>query len=275
MNTFNGHTGAVLHFDAIGSGTPIVALHGAYSASNEISAMFEPILAPLDTHRRFYPDLPGMGDSPAHDAIQTTGDIVDLLDEFIHTEIGDTPFLLAGHSYGGHLARGLAARRTGQVAGLALICPIMPATMNAEPRIVVATSSDPAEWLAPALVNEYTNYFVIHTPVTAERFRQAVAPALGRFDGDAVARVMTHWALDPDPDTVRFDQPTLVVTGRHDSVVGYRDQMALLDNYPHATFVVVADAGHAVPHEHPELFAALINDWLTRCASLDRSDDSF
>jgi pimeloyl-ACP methyl ester carboxylesterase len=126
MNTSTGQTGAVLRFDAIGSGMPIVVLHGAYSASDEIRAMFEPILAPLDAHRRLYPDLPGMGDSPAHEAIQTTGDVVDLLDGFIHTEIGDAPFLLAGHSYGGHLARGLAARRASQVTGLALICPIMP-----------------------------------------------------------------------------------------------------------------------------------------------------
>ncbi len=117
---------------------PILALHGAYSASDEIRNVFEPILAPLDAQRRIYPDLLGMGDSPPHDAIQTTRDIIDLLDEFIQTEIGDAPFLLAGHSYGGHLARGLAARRSGQIVGLELICPSVPATMNAEPRVVVS-----------------------------------------------------------------------------------------------------------------------------------------
>ena len=62
---------------------PILALHGAYSASDEIRNVFEPILAPLDAQRRIYPDLLGMGDSPPHDAIQTTRDIIDLLDEFI------------------------------------------------------------------------------------------------------------------------------------------------------------------------------------------------
>ena len=266
MSTFTGRTGAELHFDSVGTGMPFVALHGAYSAHHEIRSVFEPILAPLDAHRRLYPDLPGMGDSPRHDGVRSTRDVVDLLDEFVDGEIGDAPFLLAGHSYGGHLARGLAARRAGQVAGLALLCPMMPGMMHAEAHSVIASSGDPVEWLEPGLVDEYTGYFVIHSPATAERFRDAVAPVIGRFDGEAVERVMTDWTLDPDPDTVRFDGPTLVVAARHDSFVGYRDQATLLDTYPDASLAVIADAGHALPHEHPELLGTLILDWMRRCA---------
>lgn len=265
MNTWTGHTGAQVGFDAVGHGVPIVALHGAYSAREEMRAMIEPTQGLLGEHRRIYPDLPGMGDSPAHESIRTANDVVDLLDEFLHDEIGDGAFLVAGHSFGAHLARGLAARRVDQVAGLALICPLMPATMNSEPHVVVTTSGDPTEWLQPAFVDEYAGYFVVHTAATAARFRQAVAPVVGRFDGGTVERTMTDWGLKPDPDTVPFEQPTLVVTGRHDSFVGHRDQMALLDRYPRASYVVVADAGHALPHEHPKLVAELVDDWLDRC----------
>ncbi len=42
------------------------------------------------------------------------------------------------------------------ILALGLICPSVPATMNAEPRVVVTTGGDPADWLEPALVNEYT-----------------------------------------------------------------------------------------------------------------------
>lgn len=86
----------------------------------------------------------------------------DLVDEFVRTEIGKGRFLLVGHSFGGHLARGLAARHGSQVAALALICPWMAATMNIESHIVV-TAGDPAEWLDPGLVDEYTGYFVLHS----------------------------------------------------------------------------------------------------------------
>jgi pimeloyl-ACP methyl ester carboxylesterase len=38
----------------------------------------------------------------------------------------------------------------------------------------------------------------------------------------------------------------------------------LVDHYPHASLAVVDDAGHALPHEQPELLRALLAEWLTR-----------
>ena len=35
-------------------------------------------------------------------------------------------------------------------------------------------------------------------------------------------------------------------------------------NYPHASLAVLDDAGHALPHEQPELLRALIAEWLAR-----------
>ena len=58
--------------------------------------------------------------------------------------------------------------------------------------------------------------------------------------------------------------PTLFVLGRQDSVVGYRGAFALMDGYPRATVAVLDRAGHGLPWEQPELFAALGSDWLDR-----------
>ena len=55
--------------------------------------------------------------------------------------------------------------------------------------------------------------------------------------------------LNPSPDRVRYDRPVLVLVGRHDSFVGYRQYQGLLAAYPAATAMVLADAGHALPHE--------------------------
>lgn len=256
--------GAELNFTSSGRGTPVLVLHGAYSAHEEIRAAVEPVLSLGVRYRGIYPDLPGMGATPAHGSIQSSNDVLDLLGDLIDSEIAGDPFLIMGHSFGGHLARGIAARYPQQVAGMALICPLMPATMNAEEHVIVRTCDEATHMIDPDHVDDYTGYFVVQTPETARRFRAAVVPVLGRWDGDAVHRVMENWALDPNPDTTSFDQPTLVLTGRHDSTVGYRDQVDLLDRYPGATYVAVADAGHALPHEHPELFAHLVGDWLAR-----------
>ena len=55
-----------------------------------------------------------------------------------------------------------------------------------------------------------------------------------------------------------------MVAGRLDSTVGYAVAVDLIDEHPRATLAVLDDAGHALPHEQPELLAALLADWLAR-----------
>lgn len=263
MKTFTTDAGATLSYDDRGEGPCVVALHGAYSTHEEIAAFLDPVLGPpRSMYRRLYPDLPGMGTSSPHPSIRTSNDVIDVLEQLIDTAVGPTPLRLIGHSFGAHLARGLAARRPQQVVGLALLCPMLPGAMNPEPHVVLQAEGDPAAGLDPDHVDDYLGYFVIHTPDTATRFNEAVAPSLGRFDADAVERVMGAWNLDPDPDLVAFDAPTLILAGRHDSVVGFREQIGLIDRYPKSSYAVISDAGHALPHERRDLATAMIDDWL-------------
>ena len=93
-----------------------------------------------------------------------------------------------------------------------------------------------------------------------------MVPALARFDGAAVERVMELWELPTDPDGAPFDGETLILTGRHDSAVGFRDQFGLIDSYPGATYIVASGAGHALPHERPDLVAAVLADGFGFCS---------
>lgn len=61
-----------------------------------------------------------------------------------------------------------------------------------------------------------------------------------------------------------YARPTVVVAGRLDSTVGYAAATDLVDEYPHASLAVLDNAGHALPHEQPELLHALLTDWLVR-----------
>lgn len=274
MKMFHNDNGATLNYDDVGHGYCVLAIHGAYSTHHELASALEPMLAPYGSYRRLYPDLPGMGASPPHDSIQSSNDVIDLLDHFVEDQVGQGPVLLLGHSYGAHIARGLAARRPRQVVGMALICPVTPWAMTPEPHAVVHSDVDPAALLDPRHVNDFIGYFVVHSEETVRRFNDAVVPALGQFDGDAVERIMSDWSLDPDPDETGFDAPTLIVTGRHDSTVGYREQAGLVDHYPRATYVVLADSGHALPHERPDLLAALLGDWLASSMTSVEDDAS-
>lgn len=259
-------TGADLHYSVHGDGPPVLALHGAFSTRDELEAVLEPTFAPAERHRRLYPDLPGMGDTPTHGSIQSANHVIDLLDELIADEIGTEPFRVIGQSYGAHLARGIAARHPAQVVGLALICP-MVLDARAEDHVVVQHDGDPAAAIDAAHLEAYQSYFVVQTPATAARFLAAVVPSLGRWDSAAVEALMSNSTLAPDPDDRTYSGPTLMLTGRRDSLVGFRDQLGLIEHHPDGTHVIVADAGHALPHEHPALTDRLLRDWLDRSPS--------
>lgn len=264
--TFSATTGAELHYATHGEGAPVLALHGAFSTHGELAAAVEPAFASAAEHRRLYPDLPGMGETPAHGSVRSANDVIDLLEELITAEIGAEPFRVIGQSYGAHLARGIAARHPDQVSGLALICP-MVLDARAEEHIVVQHDGDPTTTISAEHLEDYQSYFVIQTPSTAARFVEAVVPSLGRWDSEAVETLMSDSMLVPDPDDCTYAGPTLVVTGRHDSLVGFRDQLRLIEHYPAGTHIIVADAGHALPHEHPALTDRVLGDWLQRTRS--------
>ena len=226
MTSFTDQRGASLSYVERGEGAAVLALHGAYSTHAEMEAILEPILEPLGAHRRIYPDLPGMGDSQAHDTIRSSADVVSLLEELVDEIVGASPLIVVGHSYGGHIARGLAARRPEQVAGLVLICPLVP-DMRGEDHAVVVAQEGASDLVAEERRDDFLGYFVIHTADTARRFDEAVVPSIGRFDPDGVERIMRASELTPDPDVSAFNGPVLVWLGRSDSFVGYRTPLDL------------------------------------------------
>jgi pimeloyl-ACP methyl ester carboxylesterase len=249
----------LVHYVEHGGGVPLVALHGAGVDHREIEAAVEAIV-PGTGFRRIYPDLPGMGRSTA-DGLTCNDDVVTLLGDFID-QLGAGPVLLLGHSYGGYLARGVAARRPDGVLGLALVCPVAEWSGNVPGHNVVRKDADAYDELEPAQRAGFDEYFVVRTRGTARRYRDSVVPGTTLVDEAALQRIFAGWTVEVGSSP--FSAPTLVVAGRRDSVVGYADVAVLLDGYPHASLAVIEDAGHAVMHERPDLLAALIGDWLDR-----------
>ena len=117
--------GIQVHYDQHGSGTPVLALHGVGVDHREIMGALEPLFAGRPGYRRVYPDLPGMGRTPAPETIDSTDAVLDTLLGLVDAIIGEEAFLVVGQSYGGYLARAIANRRPRQVAGLALICSLL------------------------------------------------------------------------------------------------------------------------------------------------------
>jgi pimeloyl-ACP methyl ester carboxylesterase len=248
-----------LHYTGHGEGVPLVAMHGAGVDHRDIEAAIEPVV-PRTGYRRIYVDLPGMGRSTS-DGLTCNDDVVTVLIDFID-RVCAGPVMLVGHSYGAYVARGVAARRPDIVLGLALACPIAEHSKDVPDHEVVRQDDDAYDELEAEQRTRFDDYFVVRTAANARRFRDHTWPGITLVDDEALGRIFAGWAIAIGPATL--SAPTLILAGRRDSVVGYAGATQLLESYPHATLAVIEDVGHALIHEQPELFAALLGDWLDR-----------
>jgi pimeloyl-ACP methyl ester carboxylesterase len=246
----------VIHYVEHGTGRPVLVLHGAGVDHREAEACFEPVFHAVAGLRRIYPDLPGMGRTIAPETLGSAEDVLDTLLALADKATGGAELLLIGHSAGAYYAQAMATRRPAQVAGLALVCPLLPRPRDVPEHRVVAGSGEIGD-------DVFRSYFVIQTPEMLERYERYVGPAAALVDQAALERIGKRWTLTPD-QAPAYAGPTVVVAGRLDSTVGYAAATDLLDHYPHASLAVLDDAGHALPHEQPKLLRALLTEWLAR-----------
>ena len=67
-----------------------------------------------------------------------------------------------------------------------------------------------------------------------------------------------------DFESLTYNKPSAIITGRQDDSVGYKDMFKLLDNFPRAGFSILDGAGHNLQIEQPELFREYFRNWLKR-----------
>jgi pimeloyl-ACP methyl ester carboxylesterase len=250
--------GVAVHYVEHGAGRPVVVLHGAGVDHREPEACFEPVFAGLTGFRRIYPDLPGMGRTAAPAGLRSAEDVLDTLVAFAAEVTEGAAHLVVGHSAGGYFAQAMAGRVPGQVAGLALVCPLLPRLGEVPDHRAVVASAGIGD-------DSFRSYFVVQTPEMLERYERYVAPGAALIDQAALERIGERWELPSDGPP--YPGPTLLVAGRLDSTVGYAAATDLAHHYPHASLAVVDDTGHALPHEQPGLLRALVAEWLARESS--------
>ncbi len=245
-----------VHYVEHGTGRPVLVLHGAGVDHREPEACFEPTFEGAPRFRRIYPDLPGMGRTAAPAEVRSAQDVLDTLLDFADEVADGAAPLLIGHSAGAYFAEAMASRMQGRVAGLALVCPMLPGVRDVPEHRVVEGSGELGDEV-------FRDYFVVQNAETLERYERYVAPSAELVDQAALERIGERWELEPATGPA-YPGPTLVVAGRLDSVVGYAAAADLLDRHPRASLTVVDGAGHALPHEKPELLRALVTEWLAR-----------
>ncbi len=251
-----------IHYTEKGEGLPVVLLHGSRVDHHLMTGCFEPVFEQLPGYRRIYPDLPGMGLSKPGKGVNDDTSITQVLLEFIDRLLGGQPFLLVGESFGGQLARGIIEQISGRIRGALFLCPYIADIAQTLPERTVAVS-DPAymQSLGETARASFELLSVIQTQEVHTAFRQDIGSYLHLAD---------HAFIDALGQTLEFDLsrryhfPTSFIMGRQDHATGYEGAYAVLPCYPRASFSVLDCAGHNLQIEQPEVFQALVKEWLAR-----------
>lgn len=257
-----------IYFEEFGTGIPLLMLHGWPTDHRHMLADMEPLFQNRSGWRRIYPDLPGMGRTPGADWITNQDQMLEIVIEFIQTVAPGQHFVLAGTSYGGYLARGLIHECSAIIDGVSLLVPQVETDETKQhlpAHQVLVENPQFLSRLTPE-ENALRDFFVVQGPEMLESFRVFVQPALAIADKTFLDRLEKRFDFSFPIDRLAtpFPAPTFIITGRQDSLCGYREAWALLENYPRGTFAVLDRAGHGLGIEQKELFHALTNEWLNR-----------
>lgn len=239
-----------------------VILHGFPLDHRMCVAAFEPVFQDRSDWRRIYLDFPGMGQTRAPGWVGSTDDVLKVTQAAVDALVPG-PYAVAGTSYGGYVAMGLAAAVPDLVRGLALVVPmIVPAHAErdvGEQRVLVRE-----EGLFGTEMFE--NFAVVVTPETLRRHEAEIEAALADADQAAVDRISASYGGTFPLAGPQYERPALVVLARQDNVLGFNDQWRAMGQWPRATFAILDRAGHGLTFEQPALLTALVDDWLDRVA---------
>ncbi|MFW9976481.1 MAG: alpha/beta fold hydrolase [Candidatus Thorarchaeota archaeon] len=264
-----------MYYEVIGSGTPIVIIHGFTLDHRSMKECMEPIFNKRQAWQRIYLDLPGHGKTKGVEWIKNSDDMLHVLIDFIEATIPRERFLVAGLSYGGYLARGLIYKKMDLIDGLLLIVPRIvshPLKRILPPRIVFEKDERFLSSLSTIEREGFEEISVILNDRVFNRYSKEITPAVQVADNTFLQRLdntKDSFSFDVDQLPAKFEKPTLFLLGRQDHIVGYEDAWNLIEQYPRATLVVLDKAGHGLQMEQVNLFEVLVENWLDRTLEAD------
>lgn len=248
---------AGLRYRRKGSGTPLVLVHGYLGGAEQWQTEIDRFAPRFDV---IAPDLPGFAGSaalpPATRIAGFAAAVVALLDE-----LGVGRITLLGHSMGGMIVQDLAATHPDRIARLILYGtgPLGAMPDRFEP-LETSRARVRTDGVARTIRRIGATWF--RAGETARGFDVVARLGAEASLGAALAGLdaMSHWdgrgALD------RLTMPSLVLWGDGDKSYRWPQIEMLWQRLPRAALAVVPGAAHAVHLEKPELFHALLEDFL-------------
>ncbi len=245
-----------ISYSTYGSGMPIIFLHGLSLDKESTSNFFEPFLS-ASKYQRIYLDLPGMGNSPALKQA-TTHQIVLAVISAIKQIIGNHPFVIYGHSFGGYVAQAIANVLSDQVLGLFLIGPVV--TAQRSKRILGQHTNVFVDRVMPINNQEFFQDFldvnVIITSKSWQNFQRLMIPGFKKADNTFIKTLQGNSYPLPNENELKsknYSVPFTIMVGKNDQIVGYKEQLRLATNSELGEIFLLNKTGHNLMVDQPAL----------------------
>jgi 3-oxoadipate enol-lactonase len=251
--------GIKLYYEAMGSGAPLVLLHGLGS-SHEDWLMQIPAFSPH--YHVIAADCRGHGDSekpPGPYSIPMfASDILALLDQ-----LALDPVHLLGISMGGLVAQQMVLDAPDWIRSLVLV--------NTFSHLQADGLGDWIALLRRIVALRFRNMEQVGHVVARQLFpkaeqallREMTAQRWAKNDKRAYqAATMAIWRFDVTERLGEIDCPTLIVAGENDGTVAPRHREVLHRNIAGSQLAVIPDSTHATPIDQPQAFNQIVMDFL-------------
>ena len=260
--------GARVRFVETGDGPPLLLVHGYLGSHSVWDDAVDGLSAQF---RTLAPDLPGFGDSekpPAARYPYTVDAFAESLADLVASlELGRV--VVCGHDLGGAVALTMAARHPAMVERLVLVDPIV---YPHKPDLYMRLASTPV--VGPLAFKQLSGRGIFGRYFSRRNYAATHEESASRIDmlfdafNAPAAREAAYATLQTFTDTrtlvallPRVHAPSLVVWGRHDSLLPVAHGRRLSRELPHARLEIL-DTGHSPHEEQPAIFAKIACQFL-------------
>ena len=252
---------AILKYDDVGSGLPLLLIHGF---PHDRRLWQSQVLGLKDTVRVIAPDLRGFGASWAPAGTVSMDDYAADLHALLE-EQGVQKVVVAGLSMGGYIALAFLARYPGVVKGL-ILCNTRAGEDGLEAREGRETTARKvmeegmpalAHAMLPKMLSEegLSTQPAGSSPIWSMMAEQPPAGVVGALRGMAVRP-------DRSPMLAAIKVPTLIITGSLDTLIPPSESEAMAKAIPGSKLVVIPGVAHLSNVEAPEAFNAAVRTFI-------------
>jgi pimeloyl-ACP methyl ester carboxylesterase len=264
----------LLHYVRVGSGPPVVLLHGWPQTWYEWRHIMPALAA---RYTVIAPDLRGLGDSSrpmtGYDKQTVARDIWQL----VHGKLGYDRFFLAGHDWGGPTAYALATQHPEAIRRLAIIDVVIPGDDGGFSQSgrrwhhQFHMTPDLPEALTQGREEIYLSWFYrtfsyrpdTVTPDDLQEYLRTYRQPGAMRAGFAFYRALPQDIADNRAIAARLklEMPVLAVGGANARGRGREPEESLKHVARNVRGVVIEECGHFIPEEQPQRLAGLLLDF--------------